>query len=230
MKYRLTEEQLNSLIAESTIRILRESSEDEGIGGTLGKGLGWLARKTANGVKDFGKNFGQQWGGQAQGQGQETGAGNGQQSLQQVQQQIQALSQQLNSLQQIVNNGGVNPANGGNAASDGNTAGGGNTAGNGNAANGGNAAQSEQLANQMNAALNACKKAGLVMQKDGNNRTFVTKDGSQRNQQQNQLVQAYIQAYNAWKNSVGAKNQLNINESKLNQIVTESIRNVLNGK
>ena len=108
MKYRLTEEQLNSLIAESTIRVLMESSEDEGIGGAIGKGLGWVARKTADGFKDFGKNFGQQWNGQAQGQGQETSAGNEQQSLQQVQQQIQALRQQLNSLQQIVNNGGGN--------------------------------------------------------------------------------------------------------------------------
>lgn len=110
MKYRLTEEQLNSLITESTIRVLMEASEDEGIGGALGKGIGWIARKTANGFKDFGKNFGQQWSGQEQGQaqGQETGAGNGQQSLQQVQQKIQELSQQLNSLQQIINNGGVN--------------------------------------------------------------------------------------------------------------------------
>jgi hypothetical protein len=108
MKYRLTEEQLNSLIAESTIRVLIESSEDEGIGGAIGKGLGWVARKTADGFKDFGKNFGQQWNGQVQGQGQETSVGNGQQSLQQVQQQIQALKQQLNSLQQIVNNGGGN--------------------------------------------------------------------------------------------------------------------------
>ena len=138
MKYRLTEEQLNSLITESTIRILREASEDEGIGGAIGKGLGWLARKTANGFKDFGKNFGQQWGGQAQGQGQgqANNTGTEQQSLTQMQQTIQTLSKQLASLQQIVNNGGGNR----NAAGEGNTANGGNAADGGNAENGGNAA------------------------------------------------------------------------------------------
>ena len=125
MKYRLTEEQLNSLITESTIRILREASEDEGIGGAIGKGLGWLARKTANGFKDFGKNFGQQWGGQAQGQGQANNTETEQQSLTQMQQTIQTLSKQLASLQQIVNNGGGNT----NAAGGGNTANGGNAAG-----------------------------------------------------------------------------------------------------
>lgn len=234
MKYRLTEEQLNSLIAESTIRVLREASEDEGIGGALGKGLGWLARKTANGFKDFGKNFGQQWGGQAQ--GQENNTETEQQSLTQMQQTIQTLSKQLASLQQIVNNGGgnTNAAGGGNtnAAGGGNTENGGNTAGGGNAENGGNAAGGGEAANGGNTAGGGQNNAEiLARQKAGNAATTpqnrpVNKDSSQNtmaNLMRNSVAKGNMEEANR-------KHKKQISEAKLNQIVSESIRKILNGK
>lgn len=225
MKYRLTEEQLNSLIAESTIRILRESSEDEGIGGTLGKGLGWLARKTANGVKDFGKNFGQQWGGQGQGQANNTDTEK--ESLTQMQQTIQTLSKQLASLQQIVNNGGGNAAgngnaaNGGNAAGGGNNTNGGNAAGNGNAANGGNAAGGGQN-NKAYDNMSDEDLANSGMLSGGKPMAPKTKKSYMPNQTFTQ------DSYNQMK--AQGQERPRISEAKLNQIVAESIRKVLNGK
>lgn len=230
MKYRLTEEQLNSLITESTIRILREASEDEGIGGAIGKGLGWLARKTANGFRDFGKNFGQQWGGQSQGQGQASNTETEQQSLTQMQQTIQTLSKQLASLQQIVNNGGgnTNAAGGGNT----NAAGGGNAENGGNTAGGGDAANGENTANGGNAAGGGQNNAEiLARQKSGNaantpqNRP-ITKDSSQNtmaNLMRNSVAKGNMEEANR-------KRKKQISEAKLNQIVSESIRKVLNGK
>lgn len=240
MKYRLTEEQLNSLIAESTIKVLREASEDEGIGGAIGKGLGWLARKTANGFKDFGKNFGQQWGGQAQGQGQANNTETEQQSLTQMQQTIQTLSKQLASLQQIVNNGGGNTnaagggntANGGNAEGGGNAENGGNTASGGNTENGGNAAGGEEAENGGNTASGGQNNAEiLARQKAGNAATtpqnrVVNKDSSQNtmaNLMRNSVAKGNME-------EASRKRKKQISEAKLNQIVSESIRKVLNGK
>lgn len=97
MKYRLNEEQLNSLIAESTMRILREASEDEGIGSALGTGLGWLARKTANGFQQFGQNFRQQFGGQ---QGQTGAPETPQQNLTKIETLLQQLGQEVNTMKQ----------------------------------------------------------------------------------------------------------------------------------
>lgn len=230
MKYRLTEEQLNSLIAESTIRVLKEASEDEGIGGALGKGLGWLARKTANGFKDFGKNFGQQWGGQAQ--GQENNTETEQQSLTQMQQTIQTLSKQLASLQQIVNNGGgnTNAAGGGNT----NAAGGGNTANSGNAAGGGNTANGGNAAGGGNQSIDQAEIAKAHAATRQPNRAVPTKKAPTPETPEQKAAADKVDATGDWNSAYlgesRKKYKKQISEAKLNQIVSESIRKILNGK
>mgnify|MGYP006872970655 CR=1 FL=1 len=245
MKYKLNEQQLNRLITNSTMRVLSEAMEDEG----LGKFLGNLAGRIRNGINKFSDDF--------------TAARNNQLYKKRDYDSYQNYGYDPNSRNfdpntarhyHDANNAGASRASMGSYSNQyGDTVQGAQQQGNQQFApqNTQQTAQQsttqngpqnnpqmqqnqnvdyanvEQLADKMQSALNACKKAGLVMQKNGNNRTFVTKDGSQRNRQQNQLVQAYMQAYNMWRNARGAKNQLNINESKLNNIIKESVKKVL---
>lgn len=247
MKYKLNEQQLNNIITNSTLKVLSEAMEDEG----LGRFLGDMAGRIRNGINKFTgdfnaarnnrmyqqrdydsyKNYGydpnsrnfdpntaSQYNKQKNAGASRASMGNfttqyGDTVGTQPQENPQVAPQNTQQTEQpsASQNG---PQNNPQMQQNQNV----------------DYAKVEQLANQMTAALNACKKEGLDMQKDGNNRTFITQDGSPRNQKQNQLVQAYMKAYNTWRNARGAKNQLNISESKLNNIIKESIQKVLNKK
>lgn len=164
MKYRLNEEQLNSLIAESTARILNEAMQDEGFGKWLGQKLGGVAGKARQGLQDFGKNFKSNYQQNFTGgtQGNNAAGGNqGGDKLGEMQQLIQQLSKEVSNLQK--QQGAAQPqnvtkdTNGGNSTPDATAANGGN-GGNGktdtpaaNGGNGGNDADSSQnsMANLM---------------------------------------------------------------------------------
>ena len=242
MKYKLNEQQLNNIITKSTIRVLSEAMEDEGLGNFLGN----LAGRIRNGINKFSGDF--------------NAARNNQLYQKRDYDSYQNYGYDPNSRNfdtntarryQDTKNAGASRASMGSYSTQyGDTVQGaqyGQQQGNPQGGQQGGPQnnpqmqqqpqqqqpqmdnnQLMQLSNQMQSALNACKKAGLVMQKNGNNRQFVTKDGSQRTPQQDQLVQAYMQAYNLWRNGTGAKNQLNISESKLNNIIKESVKKVLN--
>lgn len=243
MKYKLNEQQLNNLITNSTMRVLSEAMEDEGLGNFLGN----LAGRIRNGINKFSGDF--------------NAARNNQLYQKRNYDSYQNYGYDPNSRNfdpntarqyQDAKNAGASRASMGSYATQyGDTVQGaqygqqqqGNPQGGQQGGPQNNPQMQQQpqqqqpqmdndqlmqLSNQMQSALNACKKAGLVMQKNGNNRQFVTKDGSQRTPQQDQLVQAYMQAYNLWRNGTGAKNQLNISESKLSNIIKESVKKVLN--
>ena len=246
MKYRLNEQQLNNLIAESTMRILSEAMEDEGIG----KFLGDMAGRIRNGINKFSSDF--------------NAARNNRLYQNRNYDSYQNYGYDPNSrnfdpntarqYKDTKNAGASRTAMGNFQTQYGDTVPGAQPKGNPQVepqntqqttppSTPQNGPQDnpqmqqnqnidyekvQQLANQADAALRACKAKGLTMEKDGNNRIFKTEDGGPRNQEQNQLVQAYKQAYNAWMNARGAKNRLNISESKLNNIIKESVKKVLN--
>lgn len=249
MKYKLNEQQLNNLIAESTMRILSEAMEDEGIG----KFLGDMAGRIRNGINKFSSDFNAARNNRLyqnrnydsyQNYGYDPNSRNFDPNTARQYQDTKksgASKASMGSFQTQYGDTVQGSQYGGKPQGNPQGAPQGNPQGNTNTQGGPqnnpqmqqqqqpqmDDAQLQQLSNQMQSALNACKKAGLVMQKNGNNRQFVTKDGSQRTPQQDQLVQAYMQAYNMWRNATGAKNQLNINESKLNNIIKESIQKAL---
>lgn len=106
MKYRITEEQLNNLIAESTKKILSEAIENEGLGSTIMKGIGSAAGKAMQHISNLGDSFRQGYNQYYNGSG-ENGYGqygkNGQeqnQILQKLSNEIESMKQQISALEQ----------------------------------------------------------------------------------------------------------------------------------
>ena len=106
MKYRITEEQLNNLIAESTKKILSEAIENEGLGSTIMKGIGSAAGKAMQHISNWGDSFRQGYNQYYNGSG-ESGYGqygkNGQeqnQILQKLSNEIESMKQQISALEQ----------------------------------------------------------------------------------------------------------------------------------
>lgn len=106
MKYRITEEQLNNLIAESTKKILSEAIENEGLGSTIMKGIGSAAEKAMQHISNWGDSFRQGYnqyynGGGESGYGQYGQNGQEQnQILQKLSNEIESMKQQISALEQ----------------------------------------------------------------------------------------------------------------------------------
>ena len=103
MKYRITEEQLSNLIAESTKKILSEAIENEGLGSTIMKGIGSAAGKAMQHISNGGDSFRQGYNQYYNGGGESGYGQNGQeqnQILQKLSNEIESMKQQISALEQ----------------------------------------------------------------------------------------------------------------------------------
>lgn len=242
MKYRLNEQQLNNLIAESTMRILSEAMEDEGIG----KFLGDMAGRIRNGINKFSSDF--------------NAARNNRLYQNRNYDSYQNYGYDPNSrnfdpntarqYQDTKNAGASRTAMGSFQTQYGDTVPGAQPQGNpqtepqntqqttppSTPQNGPQdnpqmqqqqkpQADAEELRNQMQQAFKACKDAGLTY--DKNTGKFSAPNGV-RSQSQNQLVQNYANLYKQWAQAAGFKTRKTISESRLNKIIKESVKKVLN--
>ena len=100
MEYRLTEEQLTSIITESTKRILSEAIENEGIGSDIMQGLGSAIGKIKQHVGNWGDSFRQGYHQYYNGGG--IGDDNQEQNqiLQRLSTELEGLKQKVASLEQ----------------------------------------------------------------------------------------------------------------------------------
>jgi len=105
MRY-ITEKQLNKIITESTIKVLKEYSENEGVAGAIGAGLGWLANKARNGVNNFSQNFQQQYNGNTQ--QQQGTVQTGTPTIEQLAQYLQNLNMRISNLESNMTNASNN--------------------------------------------------------------------------------------------------------------------------
>lgn len=241
MKYKLNEQQLNKLITNSTMRVLSEAMEDEG----LGRFLGDMAGRIRNGINKFTGDF--------------NAARNNRMYQKRDYDSYQNYGYDPNSRNfgpntarqyQDAKNAGASRASMGSYSTQyGDTVQSSKPQGN-QQVEPQNTQQTEQpsasqngpqnnpqmqqqqkpqadadeLRNQMDKAFKACKDAGLTY--DKNTGKFSAPNGV-RSQSQNQLVQNYANLYQQWAQAAGFKTRKTISESRLNKIIKESIQKVL---
>lgn len=251
MKYRINEQQLNNIITNSTLKVLSEAMEDEG----LGRFLGDMAGRIRNGINKFTGDF--------------NAARNNRMYQNRNYDSYQNYGYDPNSrnfdpntarqYQDTKNAGASRTAMGSFQTQYGDTVQGAQPQGNPQVApqntqqttqpsatqngpqnnpqmqqqqqNKRNPQEANRLSNEREAARRACVNAGLQLDKDKATNTWKWNrvDGNPTlDQKQQQLVQNYIQLYNDWADAFGSNNRPTISENRLNRIIKESVKKVLN--